>query len=75
MDNSEYLTVRGYKEMMYSILKIFVGRDISVGRANCYRLDGHAIESRWGLDFACPFKRAMVPTQFAVVSKADGAWC
>jgi hypothetical protein len=48
IDNSGYLAVRGYKEMIHKILYMFMGRDSSVGIATCYGLDGPGIESRWG---------------------------
>ena len=63
------------KEILHNILKIFVGRFISVGIATSYRLDGPGIDPRWGRDFPRPSRRAMVPTQPAVVGKAAGAWC
>jgi hypothetical protein len=58
--------------MMHNILKKLVGRDISVDIATCHRLDGNAIESRWGLHFAYPLRLSMVPTQLAVVGKTGG---
>jgi hypothetical protein len=40
-----------------------VGRDISVGIATDYGLDGPGIESRWGRDFSHTSKPALGPTQ------------
>ena len=40
-----------------------MGRDISVGKATCYGLDGPEIESRWGRDFPHPPRPAWEPTQ------------
>ena len=40
-----------------------VGRDISVGIATRYGLDGPTIESRWGRDFPHPTRPALGPTE------------
>jgi hypothetical protein len=39
----------------------FVGRDITVGIATRYGLDGPTIESRWGRDFPHPSRPALGP--------------
>ena len=40
-----------------------LGRDISVGIATYYRLDGPGIESRWGRDSSHQSRPALGPTQ------------
>jgi hypothetical protein len=42
---------------------ILIGRDISVGIATRYGLDGPGIDSRWGRDFSRPSRPALGPTQ------------
>ena len=44
----------------------YVGRDISVGIATGYGLDGLGIESRWGRDFLHLSRPALGPTQLSV---------
>jgi hypothetical protein len=76
-----------YKYQIYSLnFKFYkhetVGRDISVGIATRYGLDGPGIESRWGRDFPHPSRPAVGPTQPPVQwvpglfpgGKAAGAW-
>ena len=43
----------GEIEFMY-VLSTFMGRDIPVGIATCYGLDGPEIECRWGARFSSP---------------------
>jgi hypothetical protein len=43
-----------------------VGRDVTVGVATRYGLDGPGIESRWGRDFPNPSRPAVVPTQLPI---------
>jgi len=51
-------------EKNYSIYcTINVGRDISVGIATRYGLDGSGIESRCGRDFTHPSRLALGPAQ------------
>jgi hypothetical protein len=47
-----------------SHLIAIVGRDSSVGIATRYRLDGPAIDSRWGRHFPHPSRQVKSPTQF-----------
>ena len=47
-----------------------VGRDSSVGMANCYRLDGPGVKCRWGRYFLHSFRSAMGPTQHPVQWRA-----
>jgi hypothetical protein len=44
-------------------LKLWMGRDSSVGIATGYGLNGPGIESRWGRDFQHPSRTALGPTQ------------
>jgi len=51
-----------------------VGRDISVGIATRYGLDGPGIESRWGLDLPHPSRRDMGPTQPLIPCTVSVPW-
>jgi hypothetical protein len=51
--------------------RVAVCRDISVGIATGYGLDGPGIESRWGPDFSHLSRPAMGPTQPPVQSLPD----
>ena len=63
-------------------LKFQKGRDIVVGIATRYGLDGPGIESRWGRNFPHPSRSDLGPTQPPVQrvpglfpgGKAAGAW-
>jgi hypothetical protein len=62
---------------------VVVGRDTSVGIANCQGLDGPGIESQCGQDFLHHFRPALGPTQpptqwvlsFFPWGKVALAWC
>jgi len=58
-----------------------MARDISVGIATRYGLDGPGIESRWGRDFPHLSRPALGPTQLPIQllpghsrGKAAGEW-
>ena len=46
-----------------SVLRVWMGRDSSVGIATGYELDGPGIESRWGRNFQHTSRPALGPTQ------------
>ena len=49
-----------------SVVKGMLDRDISVGTATHYGLDGPEIESRWKQDFPHPSRLALGPTQLPI---------
>jgi hypothetical protein len=67
---------------MFCSFASFVGRDISVGIATRYGLDGPVIESRWGATFSAPVQTGpwahpascKVRTGSLSGGKAAGAW-
>ena len=61
-----FLLTRVYLSCLRSYFCCMVGRNISVGTAICYGLDGPGIESLCGRDFPHPSRPAMGPTEPSV---------
>jgi hypothetical protein len=58
--------------MLYTIQ--LTGRDIIVGIATWYGLDGPGIESRWGWDFPLPSRLALSHSQLAIQRIPGHSW-
>jgi hypothetical protein len=75
------LFLKGLK-LKSKYIKIFVGRDSSVGIVTRYRLDGPGIESLWGARFSAPVQTgswgppSLLYKGYLIFSgvKATGAW-
>jgi len=56
-------TLCGQNVEFLNVKRGSVGRNISVGTATAYWLDGPEIESRWGARFSAPIQTPGGPTQ------------
>jgi len=63
-DHINYTLRKAWKALNFIMLILKkVGRDIAVGIATGYGMDGPGIESRWGQDFPHMSRPALGPTQ------------